>query len=530
MAGAASSAGQIFNTESGRIEEILSKQIDTILPTLDPIWRDTVVTSQGVGPVSEFSRDFVVNKLYRTGMTGVIEQMDTADNFGLFGDAANSVAISDRLIRSNDTTMKNFPDPSDGPKAKTFSLSCPMRAMYTNLMLTMGEMQMEATPAVIGDVIAPTLQGFAQNLSHTLCNYWYVSQNTSYRLGTNASGAVAGVNGTDPAGATYAFGANTAWTFSITEESYERFFAGQRVDVYNSSNQRKNQSHVSNANTYVPTYVHKVDDLTGTVTIVAGSDWGDLAADDYIVYANSGQTRASGGQSGATFTGIAGVNSWIKATGDLLGGEAGTNKIDVDEHPEFKSFCLDNVGVLTESKLRKYIRRFHAAKQKLGQTIDTLVASDGVWLSYEAQKIGQYQIDRTGNLSSLSSEGSEEGFAFTFEGRTYRGHTSNYVSKGEVYGWKTSGNNWKRYVPPEYAGLQKMGEVDQHVPFRFVVPALTGGSSVKYPYMNAGSNLLTEAVQMPGMLRMQLIPDQAAGLKLGGVTTDKEYGGSTNIG
>ena len=98
-----------------------------------------------------------------------------------------------------------------------------------------------------------------------------------------------------------------------------------------------------------------------------------------------------------------------------------------------------------------------------------------------------------------------------------------------MYGWKTSGNNWKRYVPPEYSGLQKMNEVDQHIPFRFVVPALTGGSSVKYPYMNPGSNMLTESVQMPGMLRMQLIPDQAAGLKLGGVTTDKVYGDSANI-
>ena len=519
-----STTGQIFNTESGRIEEILSKQIDTILPTLDPIWKDTVVTSQGVGPISEFSRDFVVNKLYRTGMTGVIEQMNTAEDFGLFGDSANASAISDRLLKSNNGTMKTFPDPADGPKAKTFSLSVPMRAMYTNLMLTLGEMQMEATPAVIGDVIAPTLQGFAQNLSHTLCNYWYISQNNNYRLGTNASGVVAAASGGS------AFGADSAWTFSITEESYERFFAGQRIDVYNSSNQRKNQSHATNADTYVPTYVHKVDDLTGTITIVAGSDWGDLAAGDYFVYANSGQTRASGGQSGATFTGIAGVNSWLKATGDLLGGEAGANKIDVGEHPEFKSFVLDSVGVLTETKLRQYLRRFHAAKQKLGQTIDSLVASDGVWLSYEAQKIGQYMIDRTGNLSNLSNEGSVDGFAMTFEGRTYKGYTSNYVTDGEVYGWKTSGNNWKRYVPPDYSGLQNMGEADAHVPFRFVVPALTGGSSVKYPYMNSGGNLLTEAVQMPGMLRMQLIPDQAAGLKLGGVTTDKTFGGSSNVG
>ena len=33
---------------------------------------------------------------------------------------------------------------------------------------------------------------------------------------------------------------------------------------------------------------------------------------------------------------------------------------------------------------------------------------------------------------------------------------------------------------------------------------------MKWPYQNA-ANALTEAVQMPGMLRMQLIPDQPAG-------------------
>jgi len=103
------------------------------------------------------------------------------------------------------------------------------------------------------------------------------------------------------------------------------------------------------------------------------------------------------------------------------------------------------------------------------------------------------------------------------------GHTSYYVETGTVYGWKTSGNNWKRYVPPDYAGLQNMSEADAFVPFRFVVPALTGLSSVKWPYQNA-ANALTEAVQMPGMLRMQLIPDQPAGLKLTGVTEDRVYG------
>ena len=380
---------------------------------------------------------------------------------------------------------------------------------------------MDATPAVVDSVISPILQGFAQNLSHTLCNYWYLSQNDSYRLGTVGTLATGHTTLTGTGGATDTPANIKSIRINTTEGAYDRFFTGQRVDIYNGGVRLNDDG----SGAYRPAYVASVDDLKGEVVIVIPENGltADIASGHIIYYANSGETRGS--TSAAAFTGIAGVNSWLKSTGSLLGDEAhGTNAIDVDEHPEFKSFFKSGVGVLTEHKLRQYLRRFHAAKSKLGQTIDSLVASDGVWLSYEAQKIGQYQIDRTGNLSNLNSQGSAEGFAFTFEGRTYKGHTSQYVEDGSVYGVKTSGQNWKRYVPPDYAGLQSMGEADAHVPFRFVVPALTGGSSVKFPYLLNNGNKMTEAVQMPGMLRMQLIPDQPAGMKLTGVTTDTVYG------
>lgn len=518
--------GSIFDKESTRIEEILSKQIDTILPTLDPIWRDTVVSSQGVGPVSEFSKDFQVNKLYRTGMTGVIEQGAGAQDFMLYGDP-DSTDLGDRLRRNSVTN--SFPDPLDGAKPKTFRLTVPMRAMYTNLSLTLGEMQMDATPAVVGDVVAPILQGFAQNMSHTLCNYWYVSQNQSFRLGK--VGTI--TNYTDTEGSAGSGATTTSIRSSritLANSEYDRFFTGQRLDIYDASGEAATGNRRNgNTSTRKSVYVASVDDLKGEILLLspAGYDVTPTAG-DIIVYANSGQKNDGTAISGG-FTGIAGINSWLKgsstaaADAQLLGSEAISGAtIDVNTHPEFKSFFKNVGGVLTEHKLRQYLRRFHAAKNKLGQTIDALVASDGVWLSYEAQKIGQYQIDRTGNLSNLNNEGSNEGFAFTFEGRTYKGHTSQYVEDGTVYGWKTSGNNWKRYVPPDYAGLQNMSEADAFVPFRFVVPALTGLSSVKWPYMNS-ANALTEAVQMPGMLRMQLIPDQPAGLKLTGVTSDTVY-------
>jgi hypothetical protein len=60
-----------------------------------------------------------------------------------------------------------------------------------------------------------------------------------------------------------------------------------------------------------------------------------------------------------------------------------------------------------------------------------------------------------------------------------------------------------------------------------VAPAL-GYSTIKVPITKvgtgSGNSLLTEGAQMPGMLRMQLVPDQPAGMKLTGVTFDKQYG------
>ena len=533
----AATTGSIFDTESKRIEEVLSKSIDTILPTMDPAWKDTFVTSQGVGPTSELGRNLYVNKLYSGGFTGVIDNAGPAGDFPIYGEAGSTIGNKLRLQSASST----FPDPLDGAKPSTYKLTVPMRALYTNLALSLGEMQMDATPAVIDQVIAPTLQGFAANLSHTLCNYWYMSQADFFKLDSVIAPIAVPVEASAASGSA---SAQVTTTITLSGKLTERFYTGQRVDVYKSDGTlRRNAVGGIAAGARHNCWVNFVDDVLGTIGLVTtvvtddqpattgAANWmAAIVATDIITPANVAETSA-GGVAGAedNFTGIAGINSFCKATGNLLGGEAvgsaNDGQINVDTHPEFKSFFKGSVGVLTEHKLRQYLRRFHVAKGRYGQTIDCLIGSDGVWLAYEAQKIGQYMIDRTGNLSSLNSEGSQDGFGFHFEGRTYKGYSSSYIDDGVVYGIKKGGNNWKRYVPPDYSGLQGMGEAPTHVPFRFVVPALTGGSSAKWPLLSGTTgSRLTEAVQMPGMLRMQLIPDQPAGMKLSGVTTDRVFG------
>jgi len=538
----------LFDRHYGQIEEIINKNVDTILPTLDPCWRDTIVSSQGVGPASSIGRDMKILKLYRGGLTGVIEQGaqygNSGGDFTLYG--GQTTAIGAKQYLQSNTNI--WPSALEGPAINSYRLGIGMRSMLTNLAVTMGEMQAEATPAFIGDVIAPKLKGFAQNLSHTLCNYWYTSQNTGYRLCTI---------GTTPTVVGTAAGAGP-WTCTFQPDNYaiDRFYVGQRLDILNGTvtstivqnRMRANGTGTNGATARLQVFVSAVDELKGYVTLASntynftttatvGVSGGDNTASkapavgDWIVYANSGSLSNSTGAQ--TFTGIAGINSWLKF-GDssgttnssdncLLGGERDdSNAINVNTHPEFKSFNVTSVGALTEHKLRQYVRRFHAAKNKYGQTMDCLVASDGVWLAYEAQKIGQYTLERTGKLSNVNHEGSDEGFKFTFEGRTYNGYSSTYIEDGVVYGLKKGGNNWKRYVPPEPKGLQKSSDVDSFIPFNFVVPALTGTSSSKWPILST-SGQLTEAMQMPGMLRMQLVPDQAAGMKLEGCTTDRVW-------
>lgn len=510
-------SGSLFDLHSNRIEEVINKNIETFLPAMDPVWRDTVVSSQGVGPASAIGRDMSIIKVYMGSMAGVLQMSTPAANgneFGLFGDDTDT--LGNKMYQQN--LAQTFPDATTGPNAKPYRLKIPMRAMTSNLMMTLGELQAEATPAFIGSVIAPKLEGFARLISHTICNSWYVSGNDTYQLGT------VGTEGTVSA---------TSYEFTPTEKSVDRFAVGQRVDVYDGTagNVRTHLDGSNGDSSTLPVFVGAVDEVKGTVTLVANFASAALTAIDAgDIIKLHGQT-----EEGGSSYGIAGINSWLKwdstsnATKRLLGAEAdGTDHIDVTVHPEFRSFRKGSVGALTEHKLRQYLHGFHRAKDKYGQYIDCLVASDGVWMNYESQKIGQYMIDRTGRPSSVNSEGSQEGFTFACDGRSYKGYTSQFVEKETVYGIRKGGNNWKRYVPPSQAGVQKFDKAESFIPFEFVAPAL-GFSGIKAPITKSVSNLsqITEGVQMPGQLRMQLVPDQPAGMKLEGVTEDRIYGDNT---
>ena len=94
-----------------------------------------------------------------------------------------------------------------------------------------------------------------------------------------------------------------------------------------------------------------------------------------------------------------------------------------------------------------------------------------------------------------------------------------------MYGIRRKGN-WRRYCPRDINGVKKFDKAEAWNPFRFVAPALTGQQSIWMPIsqIQNGRTMVTEALQAPGYLRMQLVPDQPAGLKITGLAEDRAYG------
>jgi hypothetical protein len=547
----ATPAGTFFDKNSRTFEEVISKDFMVFQPTLDPIWENVLTSNQGVTPPSLLGRGWEIYKVLMGGYTGVIDGAQSTGEFGLYGDQSYSTEVNTNkgeLLagRSYRQRIQNsFPDPEDGAMINQSVLKVPLRGFHTNLLLTMAMLRAEATPAFIQEVITPYMRSFAQNLAHVTCNYAYLSQNSSYALCSMTNVTVTALAGTI--------------TFSPNNYAIDRFWRGMRVDIYSASSgvavNRKNDTASLAASqtpeTRIPLYVTNVDEATNLVTLKAvaaangevsdptgwtGAAGADPANGDLILHANS---RGSSG-----FTGIAGLHSWAKfGTGTnpsdtaannpdnyLLGAEAtgsvNDGQINVNTHTECKSVLKAINGYLTEHQLRKCLHMFDSAKGRYGQYLDTLIASDGVWLGYQSQKIGSEMLDRTGRLGSLNNEGSQTGGSFTYNGRTYQMRTSRYIESGVLWGLRVK-NNWSRIVPPDPKGASSNGDVPGSIPFKFLAPVLGGGSITRLPILrtvgSAPANArYTEASCMPGACYMQLMPTkQFSAMKLTGITEDR---------
>lgn len=534
--------GSLFDTESLAFEEIINKDVDVILPMLDEAFRGSIVSSADVFPTNQLGREWKAIRIIRGTYTGVIDGGIARGDFTLYGESTTGWGAR---MTIQDITQ-TFPDPLEGPKARTVRLAIPLQSQHTNLALSWQEMQAEANPGYVGQVIAPIMEGFARNMAHQLVNFWYISQSNSYRLGTMKGGTVVITEDAPGSG---------LWriAFETTELTPNRFWRGMRVDIhrnYSGSNHtRLNDTEKGNADngasqtvsTRINVLVEFVDELTNTIALVTDVDpyigWDGMGEETATTSTAAGSQPTTGDfitpanmRTGAgNFTGYAGVNSWIKdgSGGDenfLLGADRdSTDFVSVIDNPEFKSLVGAINGPLTEPLLVSILRRFHSAKDRYGMDVDTLIGSDGVWLEYFRQLIPQFRRDRTGRPASLTSEGLREGFEIVVDGRSYRGMVSTYVEDGVVYGIKKGGGNWERIVPPFPDRAATFDRAEAFIPFRFALPTLLNNNQSRaLIFDSSGPNsrsMITEFVQMPGLIHLQYAPKQPVGIKLTGVDT-----------
>lgn len=537
----AATVNSVFDTNQKRIEERLSKTLEVFLAQADPVWRETILSSVGVGGVDALGRGMEVNKLFLPAVAGVIESGGPRGDWTTYGDDVAPTSYAG--ILNTQGVSRTFPDALEDPSGLPIKLRVPMRSLITTMKMTMSEKQAEALPAFIGQITAPRLVAFARNLSRRLCSSWYCSQSDNFRL--------CGLGSSSGTEAYTVDGTNKSIKFYPSNRAISRLARGDRVDIfrdYSGTPVRMNDTNVTAGgvvagdaagqtfSTRIKAFITKVNKMQGWAEIqfdpsTAGAKFtttgslatGQLSTTSYVVWANSTV-------GGAAFTDIPGIHSWMKFGGStnaekrLLGAEAlgteGDGIINVETYPEFMSFYKAVNNVLTEHRLNLYLDRFYEAAEDDGHFLDTLVTTQGVIRAAAAQQEARMILDRTGKLSSLAMQGEDgKGMVHHHAGREYMLHTSRWQEYGTLIGYRRQGN-WTRYTPPTTPGSQGMAGVEAGVPFEFLVPSITGLPTTQWPiYLNGQ---LTDASQMPGHVRLTLIPEkQVRGMKLTGLSEER---------
>lgn len=560
--------GTFFGQESLRIEEKINRTMENLLPSMCPVWRQHFVTSKNVKTPNGLGRDLKTIHTFQTGLAGVIRPGINNADLALYGDSDNNANnLGNRLRRQ--TQARSYPSALDGAVPKTFDLGINMNSMEANLPISLAELQADNMEAVIGQVIAPKIAGFARNMAQFVCNSWFLDEDDNFELAALPADVSAEVGASSNIYFSQTDSSGSVWDLMhivlsgySSGKSLDRFVTGQRVEIWN-ANRTLQATTASNTTVF---FVHSVDELEGRITLVA-SDGSTLASDattgtiddgssnlfhstatfdgGSICYegmdadANAsnvltgsesiGKGSAAGGSAG--FANFFSVFSWLKGSGNLMGGQADSKAIDVDEHPEFKSLIIDQQNQdMTENRLLQIMTRFHTAKAKYGQTVDTLYATDGVWTAYrESMLPGREYYDRTGRVASLMNQGADGTFAANVNadasikieanGQSISGYTTNMLKSGQIIGIKQGGANWNCYIPPSRKGTSSFSQAEPFLPFQFIANAL-GGRDNMFPIFDtdaAGRTVPTEWAQMPGDIRMQLVPNQPAGIRINNV-------------
>jgi hypothetical protein len=146
-----------------------------------------------------------------------------------------------------------------------------------------------------------------------------------------------------------------------------------------------------------------------------------------------------------------GLEDWMKSSGQILGGSASDEALDLDTYSQFKSSVQAINGPLTEDIMNKWVGNYLDSYP--GSTCDTIITTNGVTQKH-LQQYGLYNnrnfYDRQGK--SLNAKAGWAEVNYEFNGRVMRWIVDPLCAKERLYCIKLAGGNIKRYQPPTISG------------------------------------------------------------------------------
>ncbi|KKN57164.1 hypothetical protein LCGC14_0564920 [marine sediment metagenome] len=470
---------------SDSVRELLAPTVEVMGHDISAIWRKLVTTNRGVG-MDMVGRDWKVKKVFRTGLAGAFgfEQLgakamltdNTVTQFGVYGD--NAITVFQGLDEST----------TPGYVQSTITLVQGKGIVHVPLTLK----RAAALGAMIGEPLQAVIEGTANRVAQTRVNA-FLAEDGSGLIGTfTVGGSDITINGD-----------GDTVTLDSGQSAIQRFEDGQTIDLFRSSDDVK-------MNTGGPVFVGRVNPLGNDFQLFQFSGSTTLATTiQYdLVVRSAGRTSGSATASDLPTA----LSSLVVATGTLFG-------IDLDKYPKRRGYVVSNAGAaMDEPTLFKI-----AARNRHGSahpdTIDTYVASEGVWAAYVENQDVLYTAERNGSLVNVN-DGVNEAMFFNSYGRRYELLADNYITDGTIYGIKTRDQNFKIYVPPALPGAQSLGMFDGGVEF---IGNLLGWSDIfggaKATGGTSDDGKTTDMLEAPFLLPYQIAPDIWGGQKITNVLT-----------
>src|SRR3990167_7534690 len=511
------------------------------MPLLKLAGRSRSNISMTPGNIGDIGRLFKVKHGWSYGTAGMIRSTSP------YGSAVVDIGPGARLTDASNTDALLSPIPSaaEAPHVGDFTRELTIHACIGQLGIPLQWKFADTLPAMALKSLARDMRGAAKTTRRqdAISYFAYRATNASTYKTTVLSRITSFAKTTHY---TAAGGTNANFVDIVIDEKYgsiNNFIEGMEVDIVANScgsatvagtlqdGAATNGTDVRNytsAALYVQLIVTKVDHLKNTITVQGvarstGTTEAIAAFDDSTGWQGTNGVanydwicpRAASTYSASTRPWLTnGINDWIADSGQIMGGSAGSQGLDLAEFPQFKSVIIASAAqALTEDLLDDLLEV--AAERMKEVTINALITTRGVVQAMKSEL-------RTGGTATSKWERTNQPFQvkggwtlsdYVTPQGTYQWWTSPYCLGGKLYGQQIDANNLRLYSP-RMPGQAKEGFAEG---ITFLGPLL-GYPTIEvpeYPSATGTPNLITGC---PWVRFALLVPIYPQGLMVGGLT------------